>query len=173
MTDDQNLSCLNSDLLQNHPRVLKRFLLDKSETLTPSDISRRRLLPPKPLTPASPNRMSKYPVEKAKDFMKAVAEAGFGTLATVRAGKRYFARGNSVSWIVNNLRSCKSSRFPGKTLKHQTQRHRHLYTSLSHPPPPHPSGVLPWYTSLSHPPPPHPSEVLPWYMSSLDRSDQI
>ena len=37
VTDDQNLSCLDSDLLQNHPRVLKRFLLDKSETLTPSD----------------------------------------------------------------------------------------------------------------------------------------
>ncbi len=85
---EQNLSVLASDLLSQHPKVLKRFLTDHSDSLTPSDISRRRLQPPKPLTLASPYRKSRYLVEKAKEFIKAVAETGFGTIEQLRTGKR-------------------------------------------------------------------------------------
>ena len=73
------------DLLASNQRVLKRFLVDNSPQLSASDAFRRRLQPTKPLSTQSPQRKNKYPVEMAKEFMKAVAEAGFGEAEEVRS----------------------------------------------------------------------------------------
>ncbi len=43
---EQSFSSIDSDLLSTNSKTFNRFLIDKSASLTPSDISRRRLLPP-------------------------------------------------------------------------------------------------------------------------------
>ena len=80
VTPEPPLSSISNALLAENAKTLRRFLTDKAPVLTPSDISRRRLQPPKPLSPASPNRKSRYPVQKAKEFMLDVASAGFGCI---------------------------------------------------------------------------------------------
>ena len=56
---------------------LAKFLSFKSNQIQSSDVLQFRLMPPSPLTPGAKN---KYPVEKVKQYMGNIANAGFGTV---------------------------------------------------------------------------------------------
>ena len=56
---------------------LANFLGYRGSQIQASDVSQFRLMPPSPLTPGAKN---KYPVEKVREFMGTVANAGFGTI---------------------------------------------------------------------------------------------
>ena len=80
---------LQSNYLASHLKTLKRFLLDRGTIrITASEVCRRRLIPPKPLSDASPERKTKYPVDAAKVFMKDVANEGFGAAERVKSGAK-------------------------------------------------------------------------------------
>ena len=109
---------LQSNYLASHLKTLKRFLLDKGTIrITASEVCRRRLIPPKPLSDASPERKTKYPVDAAKVFMKDVANEGFRAAERVKSGakesltfkKRKFEEleGNSLE-ILKRLKISKS-----------------------------------------------------------------
>ena len=56
---------------------LAKFLGFRCGQIQASDVSQFRLMPPSPLTPGAKN---KYLVEKVREFMGTVANAGFGTI---------------------------------------------------------------------------------------------
>lgn len=58
---------------------LTKFLNFNKDTITASDVSQWRLMPPSPITPTDRN---KYPAKKARLYMERIADAGFGTMAT-------------------------------------------------------------------------------------------
>ena len=80
---------LHSIFLASHLKTLKRFLLDKGTIcITASEVCRRRLVPPKPLSDASSERKTKYPVDAAKVFMQSIANEGFGAAERVKSGAK-------------------------------------------------------------------------------------
>ncbi len=67
-------------------RYMTKFLSFNKQKITASDVSQYRLMPPSPSTQLSKN---KYPVDKVREFMQNVSEAGFGTVCEeVRAGSK-------------------------------------------------------------------------------------
>ena len=63
---------INPNISDNY---LSKFLSFKTTPIQASEVAQFRLMPPSPLTPGSKN---KYPIEKVKEFMETVADAGFG-----------------------------------------------------------------------------------------------
>ena len=78
----------DSNIINNHPRYLSKFLTFKNSDIQASDVSQFRLMPPTPKTPTDPGTKprNKYPVEQCKNYMQEVSKAGFGTLHEVQRG---------------------------------------------------------------------------------------
>lgn len=64
-----------SEILDESPKHLSKFLCFNGNEIMASDVSKYRLMPPIETT-----KKNKYPVEKCREYMRRVSDAGFGTL---------------------------------------------------------------------------------------------
>jgi len=85
-TDPPPFHVNNDELLTSHSEHLSKFLKHPHSSFTASDACRWRLIPPAP----SQDRTSKtaYPVRWAEEFMQKVGDKGFGTVESVKTGKK-------------------------------------------------------------------------------------
>jgi hypothetical protein len=73
--------------LDSNEKYLNKFLSYKGKEISPSDVSRYRLMPP-----TQGKGKNKYPVEECKNFMKDIESAGFGSLSSDRRSVNFRKR---------------------------------------------------------------------------------
>ena len=82
LADNSQIST-GSQLLDDNPKYLSKFLSFKAKEIAASDVSKYRLMPPV----ATANK-NKYPVDACRTYMREVARAGYGNLINDEVGSR-------------------------------------------------------------------------------------
>ncbi len=93
-----------------HPLIpdyyMTKFLSLIIKKITASDVSQYPLMPPSPSTQMSKN---KYPVDKVREYMQNVSEAGFGTVCEeVRTGSKRKST-TFIKYVLKDLTNTQQS----------------------------------------------------------------
>lgn len=72
-----------SEMLDENPKHLSKFLCYKGTEIMAIDVSKYRLMPP-----AKTTKKNKYPVQQCREYMRRVSVAGFGTLTNDSGSSR-------------------------------------------------------------------------------------